>query len=429
MNDVSLGFVCNPYHRGGVTRWMADMAAEWGRTHGTAWFVTARPRRPFVNAGGRPTMIDLLGSIADSRIRLEAPDVDATFEFGMEAYRAAVYARAIGASVPEGTPLIVTGEAATWRAVAGLGGRYPLIGVLHSDAEYYYRRAHRFQHQLAALVSVSRRIDALVQTRNLAPGVVREVIPCGTPQTALPRQGDDERGTVRLLWYARFDEQEKRISDLPAIIARARSLRIDCRLIIAGGGHDEQLLRSAIKQCGVEDMIELVGWKSAEELAELRARSDILLLPSNLEGMPIAVMEALAAGCAVVASRVSGVEDYADHAHAPWCYWVHEIGDTKRAAECIQAAAAVPAFERAAHARAIAHEAFSIEECAQRYRTLIENLPQRPSTAKLELPQRLSAILSMPLAASRMTRLWCASRFGTPKRQAMLQRFAAERQP
>jgi glycosyltransferase involved in cell wall biosynthesis len=55
--------------------------------------------------------------------------------------------------------------------------------------------------------------------------------------------------------------------------------------------------------------VRLLGWQSAEEIWTLLRESDVLLLPSNFEGMPVVVMEALSAGCAVVASRVSGIED------------------------------------------------------------------------------------------------------------------------
>lgn len=428
MSDVSLGFVCNPYHRGGITRWMIDLAVEWGRTHGHAWFVTARPRRPFVSAGGRPTMSDLLGEVADARITLKAPVVGVTFEFGMEAHRAAVYARAIETSLPEGTPLVVSDDPAAWRAAAAVAGRYPLLGVLHSDEQHYYRLAQRFGNEAAALVSVSARIDARARVAMSQSEAVRVVIPCGTPLGAHKHNGGLAQEFFRLLWVGRFDERQKRVSDLPAIVAHAERLGVACRLSVAGAGEDEAILRDAILRLNMGERVELLGWRSATELHQLRCESDILLLPSNFEGMPLAVMEALAAGCGVVASRVSGIEDYIDHPDAEWCYWTHDVGDVQAAAELVIKAARVPANERIRHARAMAHDLFSIEKCAERYREVVERLPEFRNR-RLELPKAMSGLLSMPLAASRFSRLWCASRLAGTKRRSMPARSPAERHP
>jgi glycosyltransferase involved in cell wall biosynthesis len=120
------------------------------------------------------------------------------------------------------------------------------------------------------------------------------------------------------------------------------------------------------------------------------------------------MMEALAAGCAVVASRVSGVEDYESHLFAKGSLWVHDVGDANRAAELVAQALAVPRAERIRRARALAEAEFSIERCAERYADLIAHLPE----ARCEdyvlgpLRERLIGLLSAPVAAQRRLRLW-----------------------
>lgn len=409
-----LGLVCTPYHRGGVTRWMVDLAVEWARAHGPVTFVTVEPARPFRSAGGRPTMAALVREAGAPGVTLVAPRVGATFEFGMEAHRAATLARAIASAVPTGVPLLVSDDAAAWRAAAAVGDRHPLIGVLHSDEAHYYALAQRFAPQVAALVSVSHRIDAKARRDGDAGHALREVIACGTPQRpAVPRRGRPDANRVRLFWAGRIDEHQKRVSDLPAIVARAVALGVDCTLRIAGAGGDDELLRAAIARSGVAERIEMLGWQSADALAALHAESDLVLVPSNFEGMPVAVMEALAAGCGVIASRVSGVEDYVDHPDAHACYWTHDIGDVQRAAELVRSAAHVPDATRVAHAQSMARDCFSIERCAARYRRVAERMPW-PATPRVETPALLARALSVPLAASRLARLWTGDALRRP---------------
>jgi glycosyltransferase involved in cell wall biosynthesis len=407
-SEMPLGLVCSPYHRGGVIRWMVDLATEWGRVHGPVSFVTVCPTEPFVNAGGRTTTVDLVSSSGAERVELNAPRVDSRFEFGMEAHRAAVYARGINASLPVGSPLIVSSDPAVWRAAASLGGKYPLVGVLHSDEEQSYRLAERFENAAAAIVSVSRRIDRVARARRPTAAVERAVIPCGTKLQAAARHTESLPRVLRLLWVGRLDDSAKRLTDLPAIVAHAKSLGIRCHLRVVGAGHDETLLRRAIAARNVHEDVEVIGWKSTSELDVLRAEADVLLLPSNYEGMPIVVMEALAAGCAVVASRVSGVEDYVDHRDAPWCYWTHEVGDVQKAAQLVAQAARTPFGLRTVHAQAMARDLFSIEACARRYREFLQLVPSNLRSSMRDVPAPISRLISGPLAAVRRARLHAA---------------------
>jgi glycosyltransferase involved in cell wall biosynthesis len=179
-------------------------------------------------------------------------------------------------------------------------------------------------------------------------------------------------------------------------------------LRVVGAGHDEALLRKAITAWNVPEDVEVVGWKSTSELDVLRADADVLLLPSNYEGMPVVVMEALAAGCAVVASRVSGVEDYVDHRDAPWCYWTHEVGDVQKAAQLVAQAARTPPGLRTVHAQAMARDLFSIEACAGRYREFLQLIPSKLRSSIRDVPAPISRLISGPLAAVRRARLHAA---------------------
>lgn len=78
-----------------------------------------------------------------------------------------------------------------------------------------------------------------------------------------------------------------------------------CRLIIAGEGPQRQALERQIDQLGLVQTVRLLG--DRDDVADLLAECDVFALSSIAEGMPVTLMEAMAAGLPVVATNVGGV--------------------------------------------------------------------------------------------------------------------------
>lgn len=89
-------------------------------------------------------------------------------------------------------------------------------------------------------------------------------------------------------------------------IAR-RGVRFECRLI--GQGPMRGALERQIAERGLGDHVKLLGPRPLEELPGWYRRARMLSLPSYSEGVPNVVLEALACGTRVVASRVGGVSE------------------------------------------------------------------------------------------------------------------------
>jgi glycosyltransferase involved in cell wall biosynthesis len=378
-----LAFLCHPYHRGGVTRWMVDAAAEWVERGNACWFVTPRPREPFASGAGRPALAEMVESLSPNhQPALVTPDAGAEFEFGTEGYRARVYARAIVRGVPQGVPVVVSDDPAAWRAVAILRGRNPLIGVLHADETGYYALASRFRRAAAAIVSVSQRIRARANTTVALSGTITEVIPCGIPLPAHDGAGPPTSRELRLIWVGRINETQKRVSDLCAIARTLLGAGQAFRLDIIGDGEDAPALHACVERHGLADHVRLLGWMASPAVLGMLRKADLMLLPSNFEGMPVAAMEALASGCAVVGSDTCGLEEYLHRASARDALWIYPRGDVTGAANAIRAASQVPRERRHAAARRFAEEEFAIGVCMDRYMALRQRLPSAaPSNA------------------------------------------------
>lgn len=76
---------------------------------------------------------------------------------------------------------------------------------------------------------------------------------------------------------------------------------------IAGRGDEEANLRALARQCGVADRLHLLGLR--DDVERIFAAADVFVQPSRSEGLPLAVLEAMAAGLPVVATRVGGMPE------------------------------------------------------------------------------------------------------------------------
>jgi glycosyltransferase involved in cell wall biosynthesis len=77
--------------------------------------------------------------------------------------------------------------------------------------------------------------------------------------------------------------------------------------LIAGTGPQDQMLREQARRLGFESRVRFLGYVSA--MAELYPASDMLLLTSLYEGLPITILEAMATGTVIVSSRLDGVQE------------------------------------------------------------------------------------------------------------------------
>jgi glycosyltransferase involved in cell wall biosynthesis len=397
---------------------MTDMAGEWQRQRGRCWFVVPRPRRPFVNGVGRPTVWDLLTQRDPAaRPHLEAPTVGDGYEFGTEAYRAGIYASAVRKGVPAGVPLIVSDDPGAWRAAAWLAGRNPFIAVVHGELDLYDRLVQHYAPHVSAFVGVSHRVTRRIRNLLGHDRIPTVTIPCGIRLPSMHRRVHAPSAPIRLAWVGRMQEEAKRISDLPKIAACLRERGVPFAMDIMGDGDQRQTLTEDIFRRQLTDVVRLRPWGTPAEVQSLLSDADLLLLPSNREGMPITVMEALGLGCGVVASRVSGVEDYEHHLLAADCFWVHAVGDVSAAATAVQRAAEIDPAHRSARARALAEAEFAVERSVERYEPLVRELPVRESLRPniLARGHTLRRAVSMLVAAQRIARLWSSRRYRRPE--------------
>lgn len=146
------------------------------------------------------------------------------------------------------------------------------------------------------------------------------------------------------------------------------------RLVVAGDGPDRAMLEARVADSGCADRIWMTG--SRDDVPRLMAGFDLFVLPSLAEGISNTILEAMAAGLAIVATNVGGNAELVDDGRSGLLV---ASDDVDAMADAIVAYASTPARAivegRAARARAIG--TFSIETMVARYADLYDTLLAR----------------------------------------------------
>jgi glycosyltransferase involved in cell wall biosynthesis len=81
------------------------------------------------------------------------------------------------------------------------------------------------------------------------------------------------------------------------------------RLVVVGSGPDEAAARATAARYGISERVSFLGRRSSNDVERIIGASDLLVLPSSVEGLPYVILEAMACGKPVVASDVYGIPE------------------------------------------------------------------------------------------------------------------------
>jgi glycosyltransferase involved in cell wall biosynthesis len=133
------------------------------------------------------------------------------------------------------------------------------------------------------------------------------VVRCGLPFDRLPPRKSDGNGRI-LVCVGRLSPEKGQAGLLEAF-ARLRERHQELQLHLVGDGPDRPVLEALAADLGIGGQVTFLGRMTENDAIAEIARSDILVLPSFMEGLPIVLMEAMALGVPVVASRVAGIPE------------------------------------------------------------------------------------------------------------------------
>lgn len=192
----------------------------------------------------------------------------------------------------------------------------PTVGVLHSDDRFHRAVFRSFvrgpaPYRLSALVCVSEFLASRVAGK-VGPETVVRRIPCGTP---LPDSTAQPPETVlRMVYVGRLVNEQKRIVETVRALCRAVESVRGTEAVIYGTGPDRDLVQAVIASEGCGLPVRLAGVVGADAVLDRLLESHVFVLLSEYEGLPIALMEAMACGVVPVCLKIdSGVHELVQH--------------------------------------------------------------------------------------------------------------------
>ncbi|MBW4530488.1 MAG: glycosyltransferase family 4 protein [Aphanothece saxicola GSE-SYN-MK-01-06B] len=259
-------------------------------------------------------------------------------------HRHGPYARAYPALAAQ--PLANTSGSAEGRirAIAALLGRldpelvlgvnlvdlYPAAQRARSQGRFHGRVAMTLHALQASYLEDLRRhgagIDAVIATNRLACRLASErggmdpnrilYAPYGVPVPPWRAPSGDPATTLKLAWVGRLEQAQKRVHDLPPLLAELKTLGIDLQLSIAGDGVERPALERSLAPWIACGNVRLLGHVDQHQLEEqIYGHHHALVITSAWETGPIVAWQAMASGMAVVSSRYvgSGLEGALEH--------------------------------------------------------------------------------------------------------------------
>ncbi|MBD0415658.1 glycosyltransferase family 4 protein [Oryzicola mucosus] len=189
----------------------------------------------------------------------------------------------------------------------------PVVAYFHGDFSFIANRWYRWSlyrciDDFAAVVVVTHaERDWLIQHGMPADKI--HYIPCGAPTDIfqpIPEKPDD---LLRFVMVSRLSEEKGCDVSITAF-ARVAAKHPKARLSIFGDGVERDALKALVDKLGIRGRVTFHGFIDEARLAEQLPKHDVFIQHSRIkEGSPVSIIEAMACGLPVVATRIGGIAD------------------------------------------------------------------------------------------------------------------------
>jgi glycosyltransferase involved in cell wall biosynthesis len=244
------------------------------------------------------------------------------------------------------------------------------LGIIQSDDPGPYTLVDAYRPWLDTMIGVSPTIhEKLVTNKCFARSVC---IPYGIQfRPATERKQRKAGEPLRLIYVGRVVECQKRVSRLVELARRLAAQALPFHFTFVGGGPELVATRAALANL---PQVELLGDVPNQRVPELLRASDVFVLLSDFEGLPLSLLEAMGEGVVPVASDLeSGIRNIiTDNTGVRVA-----VGDVAAAAAAIAALARDPARLEALsrNAARLVREEYNATQMAEKFLALVETFP------------------------------------------------------
>lgn len=285
-----------------------------------------------------------------------------------------------------------------WALLLQIAGRVSAVPTIHNNREFDYgdadhplrarlrRMAYReMMRRCPAAVAVSQLVkDSMVEQLGLGGSLASTmaVVPNGVPvpgpispaKRAEVRKRYGCTGDEPLVLAAGRHSEQKNFGTLVEAAAKLRDRGAACRIVIGGDGPLRTTHQQHAARLDLADSVVFPG--NIPDLSDVMQAADVFVLSSLWEGLPLVLLEAMAAGCAVAATRIAGVVEVIEDGATGL---MAEPGDAASLADTVADLIADPDRRAAlgAAARAEVERVHSFDRVAADLDALYRRIPRR----------------------------------------------------
>jgi glycosyltransferase involved in cell wall biosynthesis len=186
-----------------------------------------------------------------------------------------------------------------WLALPSLDPAIPTVSIAHNDVGAFYEPLNYYHLFIDAAVGVSETIHRkIIEQCNIAPERATQ-IPYGVNSLALAevdqilkkRAG---REVLRICYLGRLAQHQKRVLEFVPLATELVKSNVAFELHLIGDGSERNELETQFRDLGLDDRVTIWGWLTPEEIAAKLVELDAFVLLSDHEGLPVALLEAMA---------------------------------------------------------------------------------------------------------------------------------------
>jgi glycosyltransferase involved in cell wall biosynthesis len=115
---------------------------------------------------------------------------------------------------------------------------------------------------------------------------------------------------LSMVWAGRVDKDQKRADLIPQIAHELEIKKISYRWTVLGDGKDLGTVTKTLTDMGIKNKFRFMGLVPRQHVLETFREADVLVMPSDYEGLPQALLESMNMGVVPVVSRIPGSTDY-----------------------------------------------------------------------------------------------------------------------
>lgn len=189
--------------------------------------------------------------------------------------------------------------------MAKLFGRKVVLHYHGGDAEWFLNGWHRSMRPILAKADV-----ILVPSQFLVDvfgrfGIRTEIVPNVVSQSEFPPL--EERPVRPVYVVARHLEPVYNVPCAIRAFAKVRQHLPEAHMYVLGGGSLTDSIHALVKQLGLDSSIDLLGYVPPKRVQEIYSQASVFVNSSNVDNVPIAILEAFSSGLPVVTTNAGGI--------------------------------------------------------------------------------------------------------------------------